>query len=425
MSARTPAARDVTVRKPGCTAGPDHARIRSGTTHRRRRSACPQFFPFLQCVNVERFATAARSSRRVGSNMCCTRDSELSAVRVFDARAADDEAVTALCRWLPPVVLLLLLSLLVSWPFCCSKVTRRFRSSRRYVVYYGIIIILVVVSWFFVGFSAFRARRRIIIPPYRTIRKIQKLAHRYDDDLYGDVMFPGGCCDDPAAVPSSMYTAGTVMPLAVTGFAPAAVDRHRHSYAPHLQQQQHHHQQQHGNPQLSYHQLHDSPMQLHRNHRNLCAAMSPVTSLDNGYRSMSSSSLSPPMSSSSSMSPVSYQPVYSPNQPSYDCHGVPAHPSVADFPPQPHNQYYIPYDNNHPPIGGLNDAQVPVAAMLPNHSLRNNNNNYYHSSNNNNNNYDNNNYNNVKYNNINNINNPYTDRCEYRNVIADKPTTNK
>lgn len=60
--------------------------------------ARPRFFPFLQCVNVERFATAARSSHRVGSNMCCTRDSELSAVRVFDARAAAAAAVTALCR---------------------------------------------------------------------------------------------------------------------------------------------------------------------------------------------------------------------------------------------------------------------------------------------------------------------------------------
>jgi hypothetical protein len=168
----------------------------------------------------------------------------------------------------------------------------------------------------------------------------------------------------------------------------------------------------------------------HRDHRNMCAAMSssPVTSLDNGYRSMSSSSLSSPMSSSSSLSPLSYRPVYSPNQPSYDCHGVPAHPSVADFPPQPHNQYYMTYDNNLPPLVGHNDAQMPVPTQLSSHTTQNNNN-YYNNnnSNNNNNNNNNNNYNNynIKYNNINNNNNPYTDRYEYRDSVADKPAANK
>ncbi|XP_026813405.1 aryl hydrocarbon receptor nuclear translocator-like protein 2 isoform X1 [Rhopalosiphum maidis] len=230
-------------------------------------------------------------------------------------------------------------------------------------------------------------------------------------------MFPGGCCDDPATLPPSTYAGGEMMPLAVTGFTPtAALDRHRHPYAPHLQP---HHQ--HRNPQSSYHQLRDSQMQ-HRDHRNMCAAMSssPVTSLDNGYRSMSSSSLSSPMSSSSSLSPLSYRPVYSPNQPSYDCHGVPAHPSVADFPPQSHNQYYMTYDNNLPPLVGPNDAQMPVPTHLSSHTTQNNNN-YYNNNNNNNNNY--NNYN-IKYNNINNNNNPYTDLYEYRDSVADKPAAN-
>lgn len=36
---RMPADHDVTVRRPGCTAGLERARIRGGTTHQRRRSA--------------------------------------------------------------------------------------------------------------------------------------------------------------------------------------------------------------------------------------------------------------------------------------------------------------------------------------------------------------------------------------------------
>lgn len=81
-----------------CRTGPRaHMRRDDPPAEAVRLPARPRFFPFPQCVNVERFATAARSSRWDGSNMCCTRDSELSAVRVFDARAAA-AAVAALSR---------------------------------------------------------------------------------------------------------------------------------------------------------------------------------------------------------------------------------------------------------------------------------------------------------------------------------------
>lgn len=229
-------------------------------------------------------------------------------------------------------------------------------------------------------------------------------------------MFPGGCCDDSAIIPSSMYPGYTPMPHGVTSFAPA-VDRQRHPYVPHLQQQHHHNKNQ---LQLSFNQLHDTPMQHHDHTSSLYGAMSssPLTPLDNGYRSMSSSHSSP-MSSSSSMSPMSYRPGYSPNQQPYDCHGVPAHPSVADYPPQSHNPYYITYENNHPPAPGLNNAQVPLPTQPPCQTLQNyNNNNYYNNYNNN----------NIKYNNINNNNNnTYTDRykCQDLQQITTKLTVNK
>jgi len=110
---------------------------------------------------------------------------------------------------------------------------------------------------------------------------------------------------------------------------------------------------------------------------------------------------------------MSYQPIFSPNQLSHDCHGVPAHPSVAEFPPHPHNQYYVPYGNKHPLAVSLNDAQqqLQLPAHPPNHIFQTFNNNYYDS----------------KYNNNNNNNNinPYTDRYEYPDLIADKPAENK
>lgn len=112
---------------------------------------------------------------------------------------------------------------------------------------------------------------------------------------------------------------------------------------------------------------------------------------------------------------MSYRPGYSPNE---DPYGVPAHPSVADFPPQPHNQYYNAYENNHPPAVGLNDPHVPLSTQPPSQALQNyNNNNYYNNYNNN----------NIKYNNINNNNNTYTDRyeCQDSQLIVDKPTGNK
>ncbi|XP_060872103.1 uncharacterized protein LOC132946239 isoform X1 [Metopolophium dirhodum] len=223
-------------------------------------------------------------------------------------------------------------------------------------------------------------------------------------------MFPGGCCDDSAIVPSFMYAGCTPMPHGVTGFAPV-VDHHRLPYASHIQKQQHHHT----DLQVSYHQLRDSAMQ-HLDHTNMCTAISssPITPLDNSYRSMSSSQSSP-MSSSSSMSPMSYGPGYSPNQLSYDCHGVPPHPSATDFQPQSHDQYYnfTTYGNNHPPAVGLNDALVPLPTQPPTQTFQNyNNNNYY-----------NNNNNNIKYNNN---NNTYTDRYKYLDLqqTADKPTGN-
>lgn len=218
-------------------------------------------------------------------------------------------------------------------------------------------------------------------------------------------MFPGGCYDDSTVVPSFMYAGCTPMPHGVTGFAPA-IDRHRNPYAPPIQKQQHHHR----DLPLSYHQLRNSSMQ-HLDHANMCAAISssPITPLDNGYRSMSSSQSSP-MSSSSSMSPMSYGPGYSPNQLSYDCHGVLTHPSVTEFQPQSHDQYYnfTTYENNHPPIVGLNDALVPLTTQPPTQTFQNYNNNNY-------------------YNNNNNNNNTYTDRYKYLDLqqTVDKPTGNK
>lgn len=216
-------------------------------------------------------------------------------------------------------------------------------------------------------------------------------------------MFTSGCCDDSSTVPSFMYTGCTPMPHGVTGFAPTA-DRHRHQHSPHLQKQLRHQR----DLQLSYRQLRDTPMQQ-LDQTNMCASISssPITPLDNGYRSKSSS-LSSPMSSSSSMSPMSYGPRYSPNQLSYDCHGVPAHPSVTDFQPQSYDQYYnfTTYENNHPPAVGLNDVLLPLPAQPPTQTFQNynNNNNYY-----------------------NNNNNTYTNSYKYLDLqqTADKPTGNK
>jgi len=58
--ARMLAARGVTVRRPGCTAGLDRAHIRGGTTHQRRRSACPPARDFFPSFNVSMSSDSPR-----------------------------------------------------------------------------------------------------------------------------------------------------------------------------------------------------------------------------------------------------------------------------------------------------------------------------------------------------------------------------
>jgi len=57
---RTLIAHDVTVRRPGCTAGLDRARTHGGTTHQRRRSARPPARDFFPSFNVSMSSDSPR-----------------------------------------------------------------------------------------------------------------------------------------------------------------------------------------------------------------------------------------------------------------------------------------------------------------------------------------------------------------------------